>query len=461
MKKNQLATIRNLVLTLLTLLLTNFNVIKAQTWTPLAKIASPYSSKIIQYDGPYGNLLGIGPRFELGSSSDVPQAKFHIKLPSGGDPLLRIDLTNSNGSILGSVINMYQPGSNTYAIFQSGSDLKNYFEGDIATSSNLYFTGSGSRVTITNNSVGLPFHYVLSTPPYSDLIPLTVYPTGIKVEDLLECNSFQLHDNAGLGKILVSDADGNGIWTDASSYGDDDWLAESKPGNGLYLNPKYDKVGIGTPHPTAKLEVLFNDEKKTGLILNQSSDTVSTNEIQFKRDSIEKWAIGSHLNDDHPNSFFIWNNNIFKTSFFIQDSGSVGINTVTPSAMLDVNGTLKASAIGINTHAPFDPNSTWKLNVNGGIWAREVKVTVDDFPDYVFASDYQLLSIHDYDKFINDNKHLPNLPSSEEVQKNGGVELGKMQTKLLEKIEEQALYIISLQKQIDELKQMIGNLKEN
>ena len=54
-------------------------------------------------------------------------------------------------------------------------------------------------------------------------------------------------------------------------------------------------------------------------------------------------------------------------------------------------------------------------------------------------------------KFIEQNKRLPNIPSAEEIQKNG-LEVAKMQTKMMEKIEELTLYAIELQKQIDELK---------
>lgn len=82
-------------------------------------------------------------------------------------------------------------------------------------------------------------------------------------------------------------------------------------------------------------------------------------------------------------------------------------------------------------------------------------MTALTFPDYVFTKEYKRLSIYEYEKFITSNKHLPGLPSAKEVKENDGFEIGQMQTKLLEKVEEQALYIIDLQKQIDELKTLI------
>ena len=87
--------------------------------------------------------------------------------------------------------------------------------------------------------------------------------------------------------------------------------------------------------------------------------------------------------------------------------------------------------------------------------AREVKVTASSFPDYVFEKDYPLLTINELADYIAANNKLPGIPSADEIDENEGIELGSMQIKLLEKIEEQALYIIDLQKQIDELKALI------
>lgn len=70
------------------------------------------------------------------------------------------------------------------------------------------------------------------------------------------------------------------------------------------------------------------------------------------------------------------------------------------------------------------------------------------------------MKISELDQFVKTNYRLPGLPSAAEIEDNGGVEVGAMQTKLLEKVEEQALYIISLQQQIDKLKAMILSVKE-
>ncbi len=106
-------------------------------------------------------------------------------------------------------------------------------------------------------------------------------------------------------------------------------------------------------------------------------------------------------------------------------------------------------------------STLYKLYVEGGIATRDVKVTANSFPDYVFEKEYKLMTLAELEKYIAKNKHLPELPSAKEIEKNEGYELGDMQTKLVQKVEEQTLYIISLQKQMDELKKQLDELKHN
>lgn len=106
--------------------------------------------------------------------------------------------------------------------------------------------------------------------------------------------------------------------------------------------------------------------------------------------------------------------------------------------------------IGIGTNNPKE-----KLSVKGKIQATEIKVSMsgDDWPDYVFEQDYKLPSLDKLETFIKTNKHLPDIPTAKDVAENG-VHLGEMINKLLKKNEELTLYIISLQKQIDNLKKV-------
>src|SRR5690606_30841475 len=115
---------------------------------------------------------------------------------------------------------------------------------------------------------------------------------------------------------------------------------------------------------------------------------------------------------------------------------------------LYMNGTADnylAGNLGIGITNPAE-----KLSVNGNIRAREIKVEVTGWPDYVFESSYQLLDLLETERFINQNRHLPGIPSSSEVDKEG-LNLGEMNAKLLQKIEELTLYVIDLKKEIETL----------
>ena len=90
--------------------------------------------------------------------------------------------------------------------------------------------------------------------------------------------------------------------------------------------------------------------------------------------------------------------------------------------------------------------------VNGNLESKKVKVTATpgSVPDYVFSKDYALRTIPELEEFIKANSHLPNIPNAKEIETNGQ-NLGEMQLKLLEKIEELTLYVIEQNKTLSEL----------
>lgn len=218
------------------------------------------------------------------------------------------------------------------------------------------------------------------------------------------------------------------------------------------------RIGINTKTPSQALEVCYRGNT-CGININQLDTSVKNSEIQFSIAGEGHWSMGHYLSATRPNSFYIWNQNRQATELFIADNGMTGINTEWPAARLEVNGDFKATAIGIGTNAP-NPSLGYRLLVEGGIKARSVKVTVAAFPDYVFDKDYSLISIPELETFITTNHRLPGFPTAEQVCNDEGIEIGEMQVKLLEKIEEQSLYIISLQNQIDELRSLILSGRE-
>jgi len=117
----------------------------------------------------------------------------------------------------------------------------------------------------------------------------------------------------------------------------------------------------------------------------------------------------------------------------IASSGYVGIGTKNPDQMLTVDGKIHAQEIIVNLNIPQ--------------------------PDYVFEPDYNLPTLDQVERHIQEKKHLPGIPLASEVAENG-VSLGEMQAKLLEKIEELTLYTLQQQKEIESLRLDLAELRK-
>ncbi len=154
-------------------------------------------------------------------------------------------------------------------------------------------------------------------------------------------------------------------------------------------------------------------------------------------------------------SLVMWSNSGANNYLVLQPSwGNTGIGTYTPNAKLHVNG---AQLIGGNAERIA---TGYSLSVAGKIIAEEVKVQLRaSWPDYVFAKDYKLLPLAELEQSINKNKHLPNIPSAAEVEKDG-ISLGDMNKRLMEKVEELTLYIIDLNKKNNALAEKVQKLEE-
>ncbi len=99
----------------------------------------------------------------------------------------------------------------------------------------------------------------------------------------------------------------------------------------------------------------------------------------------------------------------------------------------------------------FTVGSGFRCTPTGQVRAKEVRVTLTGWSDFVFDEGYRLPSLTELERYVKENRHLPDIPTESEVRQ-GGVDLGEMNALLLQKVEELTLYIIDLQKQIDELK---------
>ena len=202
------------------------------------------------------------------------------------------------------------------------------------------------------------------------------------------------------------------------------------------MRVSYDgNVGIGTANPSQKLDVTGNGIFK-GVIISSVSDVIG-GQIQLK--NFSKTANGTasswniyNMTSGYGNSLQFWaydnvgcgNGGLCNNRFTIMDNGDVGIGIMIPDA---------------------------KLAVNGKIHSQEVKVDLTGWSDFVFKKEYALPTLEEVEKHIAEKGHLENIPSEEEVLKNG-INLGEMNSKLLQKIEELTLYMIEMKKDITVLK---------
>lgn len=97
--------------------------------------------------------------------------------------------------------------------------------------------------------------------------------------------------------------------------------------------------------------------------------------------------------------------------------------------------------MGIGVSHPSYP-----LEVNGTIRAKEVKIESTGWADFVFKPEYKLPTLSEVENHILEYGYLPNIPSESKANKEG-VNVGEMQVKLLQKIEELTLYVIDLKKE--------------
>lgn len=212
------------------------------------------------------------------------------------------------------------------------------------------------------------------------------------------------------------------------------------------------KIGVGVLNPSAKFEVLnslnTNNNEVIASLKRFSTGTGGSSIVRFGYHSTCDFEVNSGYSNagQRLGSYFDLN--------IVNNHGGGfhgGINFATNSSVkmaINVNGN-----VGIGT-----TNPTSKLTVAGNINAREVKVTVDAGADFVFEKDYKLSSLDSLDKFIKENKHLPEISSAQEMKKDG-INLSEMNIKLLQKIEELTLYVIAMKKENEKQNEEIKNLK--
>jgi hypothetical protein len=109
--------------------------------------------------------------------------------------------------------------------------------------------------------------------------------------------------------------------------------------------------------------------------------------------------------------------------------------------------------ITVGTGVTIPVGSTYKMAIGGGILTERVRVATNGttfWADFVFDKNYKLRPLSEVESYIKINHHLPEIPSTAEVNKEG-IDLAQTQALLLQKVEELTLYVIQQNKKIEKL----------
>ena len=212
-------------------------------------------------------------------------------------------------------------------------------------------------------------------------------------------------------------------------------------------------MGIGTRNPQERLHVVSasSNDITWPIIANNPYNNSTSN----------PYGVGIKLKHSSSNEGWKWSGIAsVNESGWANDSGLALFSDGSEKVRIKANGSV---GIGTTSTGPH------KLAVEGSVGAREIKVQAPGtgWSDFVFEEDYNLRSLKEVENFISENNHLPDIPSETEVTESG-INLGEMDAKLLQKIEELTLYLIEQNKKIEalaqenkELRTEVINLKRN
>ena len=305
-------------------------------------------------------------------------------------------------------------------------------------------------------------------------VPGGQYPDDPIIMGTDDCNSLIFKTNNTQRIFLSRDGAMLGIGKSEPSAALDLFFESSycsyKPGSTIPINPLFPMLRMSAPRVSGNFTTSF--DTRNGTITMAQSSNAALNILGYSNNKIVFEPAGALLLESPRNGGIV-----------VASDGNVGIGSNPPQAKLDVAGSFKAEnatiteTITTNTLSaetatiPIitdNTNVTGTLTanalsaqsgkINGLLCVKEIRVQLTGtpcWPDFVFAKDYKLLPLKDVEQYIIENQHLPNVPSSAEVEANG-VELGAMNAMLLQKVEELTLYIIQMEKRLSEIENMKG-----
>ncbi len=387
-----------------------------------------------------------------------------------------------------------------------------FYIGKESSTAGAFFTGSSAYANVLY-SWGSPIQNIINGVNRFEINNSGVNVNGILTgtsatfNGALTGTSASFNQSSGIGMIIRSDWDASATnnsqlyltgssntnqqlrlgYATHANYGYIQALVSGTDLQNLVLNPSGGNVGIGTTAPAARVEMVVGDNNGTsgthglrivshasGLPYQLNLGTSPTEEYNYissgqagiglKNLVILGNNVGIGTTRPHSKLHIQANANTSgnpnNAQFFITGETSsekrlsLAYNTSSNYAELQ-----SQAYSGVYTPISFNPNGGdvaigttdpkgYKLAVAGKIRATEIKVEVLPWSDFVFEATYKLPTLQATEQFIKANKHLAEIPSAAEVAKDG-INLGEMNAKLLQKIEELTLHMIDFNKKME------------
>lgn len=415
----------------------------------------------------YMGVLGVN---ETGSSNGAGIVGWNKNIAGGGIQYGVYALANGNQTGIGAVtdknVGLYARATGNignigvWGVATGASDYAGYFDGRGYFSGRL---GVGTETPGAMIAANAPAGTALMTLQSNSSTKFTIASTGnlgigttapaalLHVNGTGECGRFNAatfpyltfhNNNVEKGWIGVNAGNLNLGTSSTNATGNVNIYANSSPRLSIMANGR---VGIGNTNPTIDTRLTVDHTGNTQAIFGSTGTGVSIlssypgiafNSYYTTTFKAIQPGYGFDITCDptngqlafrsHNNAAAANGNQAFNTRMVMHNDGRVVIGNIAPA-------------------------TNYLLSVDGRIMCEELKVqSSGSWPDYVFNADYKLASLSEVENHINEKGYLPGMPSACEAEENG-VGVGDMQKKLLEKIEELTLYVISLEKKVNAL----------